>query len=65
VWIVIGFFKPSKSSGPPSQKVKYLGLIIDSNRMTFGIPDYKLLRLLEEARFLIDFCKISVTSLAS
>ena len=31
-------FKPSKSSGPPSQKVLYLGLIIDSVKMTFGIP---------------------------
>ena len=25
-------FKPSKSSGPPSQRVKYLGLIIDFSR---------------------------------
>ena len=35
-------FKPSKSSGPPSQRVKYLGLIVDSARMQFEIPQEKL-----------------------
>ena len=34
-------FKPEKSSGPPSQTVKYLGLMINSLSMTFSIPDSK------------------------
>ena len=31
-------FKPEKSSGPPSQRVLYLGLIIDSNSVKFKSP---------------------------
>ena len=42
-------FKPEKSSGPPSQSVKYLGIIINSVSLTFEIPkdklEFSLLRL--------------------
>ena len=47
-------FKPEKSSGPPSQQVKYLGLIINSATMCFEIPPDKFVCLLEEASFFLD-----------
>ena len=37
-------FKPSTSSGLPSQRVTYLGLITDSVKMEFEIPSEKLVR---------------------
>ena len=46
-------FKPSKSSGPPSQRVTYLGLIINSVEMIFDIPPKKMLRLLEGVKILL------------
>jgi hypothetical protein len=46
-------FKPSKSSGLPSQRVTYLGLIIDSVKMEFEIPSEKLAILMEGAKFLL------------
>ena len=58
-------FKPSKSAGPPSQKVLYLGLIIDSVKMTFGIPEEKLERILEGAKTLLTKRRLFVKSLAS
>ena len=61
VWV----FKPSKSSGPPSQRVKYLGLIIDSLQMRFEIPQDKLERLLEGGRHLLNLRRVHVKNLAS
>jgi hypothetical protein len=58
-------FKPSKSSGPPSQKVKFLGLIVDSVKMKFAIPPDKLVKLIEGAKFLLSFRKLHVRLLAS
>ena len=56
---------PSKSSGLPSQRVKYLGLIIDSVKMTFSIPEEKLERLFEGAKSLLSLRRVLVKSLAS
>lgn len=47
-------FKPEKSSGPPSQTVQYLGLIINSVSMKFEIPQKKFDSILEEATFFLD-----------
>ena len=58
-------FKPSKSSGLPSQRVKYLGLIIDSVKMTFSIPEEKLGRIFEGAKSLLTQRRLLVKSLAS
>ena len=58
-------FKPFKSSGPPSQKVTYLGLVIDSVKMTFGIPEEKLGRILEGAKSLLTHRRLLVKSFAS
>jgi hypothetical protein len=55
-------FKPSKCSG---QRVKYLGLIIDSVSMTFSIPQEKLDRLIEGARDLLSLKRVLIKSLAS
>jgi hypothetical protein len=46
-------YKLSKSSGPPSQRVKIVGLIIDSVSMKFCIPSNKLERLVEGAKYLL------------
>ena len=58
-------FKPSKSSGLPSQRVKYLGLIIDSVKMTFSIPEEKLGRIIEGAKSLISLRRVLVKALTS
>ena len=58
-------FKPSKSSGVPSQRVKYLGLIINSVSMKFEIPEDKLSKLIEKAKFLISLRRVLVKDLAS
>ena len=58
-------FKPEKSSGPPSQRVKYLGLIVDSVKMQFEIPGDKLSRLLEEGNTLLTSRRVHVRNLAS
>jgi len=58
-------FKPSKSSGLPSQRVIYLGLVIDSLTMQFEIPPEKLVRLLEGAKFLLKARRFKVKALAS
>ena len=58
-------FKASKSSGLPSQRVTYLGLIIDSVKMVFEIPPEKLDRLLEGAKFLLTARRFLVRTLAS
>ena len=58
-------FKPSKSSGLPSQRVKYLGLIIDSVKMSFSIPEEKLERLFEGAKSLLSLRRVLVKNLAS
>jgi hypothetical protein len=58
-------FKPEKSSGPPSQRVLYLGLIIDSNSMKFEIPSEKLEKLLSFGRELLSLRRVNVKSLAS
>ena len=42
-------FKPEKSSGRPSRRVKYLGLIINSEHMVFEIPYEKFASIIEEA----------------
>ena len=46
-------FKPEKSSGPPAQQFRYLGIIINSVTMNFEIPDDKLAFILEEASYLL------------
>ena len=46
-------FKPEKSSGPPAQKVRYLGIIINSITMNFEIPDDKVAFILQEASYLL------------
>jgi hypothetical protein len=51
-------FKPSKSSGVPSQHVKYLGLIINSVTMKFEISEDKLSKLIEKAKFLISIRRV-------
>ena len=56
-------FKPSKSSGTPSQKVLYLGLIINSVEMIFEIPPDKMLRLLEGVKILLSARRFLVKSL--
>ena len=61
----INSFRSSKSSGLPSQKVKYLGLVIDSVKLTFGIPEEKLGRILEGAKSLLTHRRLLVKSLAS
>ena len=58
-------FKPSKSSGPPSQRVTYLGLIINSVEMIFEIPPEKMLRLLEGSKILLSARRFLVKNLAS
>ena len=58
-------FKPSKSSGPPSQRVTYLGLVINSLDMIFEIPADKMLRLLEGAKVLLSARRFLVKTLAS
>ena len=58
-------FKPAKSSGPPSQRVKYLGLIVDSVKMQFEIPQDKLSRLLEGGEILLSSRRVHVRNLAS
>ena len=58
-------FKPAKSSGPPSQRVKYLGLIVDSVKMQFEIPQDKLSRLLEGGEILLSLRRVHVRNLAS
>ena len=58
-------FKPSKSSGPPSQRVTYLGLVINSLDMIFEIPADKMVRLLEGAKFLLSARRFLVKTLAS
>ena len=58
-------FKPSKSSGLPSQRVTYLGLVIDSLKMEFEIPPAKLVRLLEGAKILLKARRFKVKALAS
>ena len=44
-------FKPEKSSGAPNRKVRYLGLVINSQDMCFGIPEDKFASVLDEAKF--------------
>ena len=51
-------FKPEKSSGPPCRKVRYLGLILNSQDMVFEIPDDKFTSILEEAKIFIDIKNI-------
>ena len=58
-------FKPSKSSGVPSQRVKYLGLIINSVSMKFEIPEDKLSNLIEKAKTLLSKRRVQVKQLAS
>jgi hypothetical protein len=58
-----GFLKPLNLL--VFQRVTYLGLVIDSNKMEFEIPPSKLLRLLEGAQLLLKTRRIIVTSLAS
>ena len=50
-------FKPEKSSGPPTQRVCYLGLIIDSISMMFEIPEDKFASIIEEATFFLESSK--------
>ena len=38
-------FKPSKRSGEPSQEVRFLGLLVNTVKMTFRIPEDKLVKL--------------------
>jgi hypothetical protein len=57
-------FKPSKSSGVPSQRLKYLGLIINSLNMKFEIPEDKLSRLLEKAKYLLSLRRVLVKDIA-
>ena len=57
-------FKPSKSSGFPSQYVVFLGLGIDSRDMTFNIPDLKMTRVVHWAEELLHLDRVSVKSLA-
>ena len=45
-------FKPEKSSGPPSQIVKYLGILINSITMSFEIPEDKFEFVITESSFL-------------
>ena len=52
-------FKPSKSSGLPSQRVTYLGLVIDSVKMTFSIPEEKLGRIFEGAKSLLSLRRVA------
>ena len=58
-------FKPEKSSGPPSQSVRYLGIIINSVSMNFEIPKDKLEFILEEASFLLKTRFFHVNCIAS
>ena len=58
-------FKPEKLSGPPSQSVKYLGIIINSVSMTFEIPKQKLEFILVEALFFLKTKFFPVKRLAS
>ena len=58
-------FKPSKSSGVPSQRVKYLGLIINSLTMKFEIPPDKMTRLTEKAKYLLSLRRVLVKDVAS
>jgi hypothetical protein len=57
--------KPIKSSKVPSQRVKYLGLIINSVTMKFEIPEDKFSKLIEKAKFLISRRRVLVKDLAS
>ena len=58
-------FKPEKSSGPPSQSVKYLGIIINSLNMTFEIPTVKFEFIITEASFFLETKFFPVKRLAS
>ena len=58
-------FKPEKSSGPPSQSVQYLGLIINTRSMTFEIPPLKLAKILENALSILTLKFCPVKKLAS
>ena len=58
-------FKPEKSSGPPSQKVKYLGIIINSLTMCFEIPKEKYELNLTESAFFLTSKHFPVRQLAS
>ena len=58
-------FKPSKSSGVPSQCVKYLSVMINSVSMKFEIPEDKFSKLIEKAKYLISLRRVLVKDLAS
>ena len=58
-------FKPEKSSGPPSQRVLYLGLIIDSVSMRFEIPPQKLEHILSLGKEILSLRRVNVKMLAS
>ena len=58
-------FKPEKSSGPPSQSVKYLGLMVNSVPMTFSIPDTKYELIVSDAVNFLNSKRFIVRDLAS
>ena len=58
-------FKPEKSSGPPSQIVQYLGIIINSKTMNFEIPEVKFEFIITEAEFFLTTKYFPVRQLAS
>ena len=58
-------FKPEKSSGPPSQSVKYLGLMVNSVPMTFSIPDTKYELIVSDTVKFLNSKRFIVRDLAS
>ena len=58
-------FKPEKSSGPPSQIVKYLGILINSKTMSFEIPEAKFEFVITESEYFLTNKNFPVRQLAS
>ena len=61
LWFIINW---GKSSLSPSQRVEYLGLIIDSETMTLTLPEKKVQDLQTECRLILNRQTVSVRALS-
>ena len=49
----LGFMVSWKKCSSPSQEVRYLGIIINSNNLTLSLPEDKLVKLRNELQFFV------------
>ena len=61
LWFIINW---EKSSLSPSQRVEYLGLIIDSETMTLTLPEKKVQDLQTECRLILNRQTVSIRALS-